>query len=437
MECGDDPYEILEISPESSTAEIRKKYRQLALLHHPDRQSNDEDRERCHNIFARLSAAYEILSDEENRARYDQQRKRRKDDTGPQKGPPKGSAAKPSSEGRPVRSPPSTSKKQTTKTSSFSSFPSKATPSRPTPSPGQTKSKDPPSSSPFNPKVTPSRPPKSPSDTKTSNRSSFSSFSSRTSPRRPSPVPSTKISNKASSFSSCSPRMSVQASTKAGPNGVKPSSHSPKQGAAVNIAKKKTGVVPSPPFKTKDWKESDVKINRDVEGSKSTKETKNSNKKAPSKMKQRQTHLRGYKFADPYEVFREVFRDEFGEEFVPGSRPKASSVLSPKPNSPANGQQGKKSQEIGTPKKLPDDRAVMGKTATKQILHENGMVETITTTTITRANGEIERITRSSMEKLSKAEHEALFQTNCTTPTHKTPKKQVPSPPPRQTRVVR
>ena len=121
--------------------------------------------------------------------------------------------------------------------------------------------------------------------------------------------------------------------------------------------------------------------------------------------KQPATRLKGAKFGDPYEVFRTVFREEFGEEFVPGKRPKASSVPSPKPSKPTL-----TGRNTALPKKHPpkDDRALAGKTKTKQILHDNGQVETITTTVITRPNGKQEKLVKSSMEKLSKADQAKL-----------------------------
>jgi hypothetical protein len=112
------------------------------------------------------------------------------------------------------------------------------------------------------------------------------------------------------------------------------------------------------------------------------------------------THLKGTKFRDPYEVFRRVFREEFGEEFVPGQRPQAACI--PKPTRP----ESMRNTRVKTPPK--DDRALSGKTKTKQILHDNGEVETITTTVITRPNGQQERVVKSSMEKLSKAEQAKL-----------------------------
>jgi DnaJ family protein A protein 2 len=57
-------YETLEVSPTASQAEIKKAYRKLALIHHPDKGGNQE-------TFKKITAAHEILSDEEKRQVYD------------------------------------------------------------------------------------------------------------------------------------------------------------------------------------------------------------------------------------------------------------------------------------------------------------------------------------------------------------------------------
>mmetsp|Transcript_3015 Transcript_3015/g.5276 ORF Transcript_3015/g.5276 Transcript_3015/m.5276 type:complete len:301 (-) Transcript_3015:72-974(-) len=58
-------YDLLGISPNASQEEVRRAYRRLALKHHPDRGGDARS-------FQDLSAAYEILGDEERRALYDQ-----------------------------------------------------------------------------------------------------------------------------------------------------------------------------------------------------------------------------------------------------------------------------------------------------------------------------------------------------------------------------
>jgi len=62
-------YEILEVERTATAEEIKKSYRKLALKYHPDRNPNDKAAE---DNFKEIASAYEILSDEEKRSRYDQ-----------------------------------------------------------------------------------------------------------------------------------------------------------------------------------------------------------------------------------------------------------------------------------------------------------------------------------------------------------------------------
>ena len=63
-----DYYEVLGVSRESSEGELKKAYRQLALECHPDRNPDDPDSE---ERFKEISEAYAVLSDAEQRARYE------------------------------------------------------------------------------------------------------------------------------------------------------------------------------------------------------------------------------------------------------------------------------------------------------------------------------------------------------------------------------
>ncbi len=64
-----DLYEVLGVSRQASPQEIKAAYRRLARQYHPDvNPGNKEAEER----FKEISAAHDILSDEEKRARYDQ-----------------------------------------------------------------------------------------------------------------------------------------------------------------------------------------------------------------------------------------------------------------------------------------------------------------------------------------------------------------------------
>jgi DnaJ family protein A protein 2 len=60
-------YDVLGVRPDASEADIKKAYRQLALKHHPDKNSGDDGKR-----FRDIGAAYEVLSDVERRAKYDQ-----------------------------------------------------------------------------------------------------------------------------------------------------------------------------------------------------------------------------------------------------------------------------------------------------------------------------------------------------------------------------
>ena len=63
-----DYYEILGVSKDASQDEIKKAYRKLAMQYHPDRNTDDPDAEKK---FKEASEAYEVLRDEQKRAKYD------------------------------------------------------------------------------------------------------------------------------------------------------------------------------------------------------------------------------------------------------------------------------------------------------------------------------------------------------------------------------
>lgn len=63
-----DPYEILGVSREASQSDIQAAYRRRAKKLHPDLNPGDKKAE---HQFKELSGAYEILRDEEKRARFD------------------------------------------------------------------------------------------------------------------------------------------------------------------------------------------------------------------------------------------------------------------------------------------------------------------------------------------------------------------------------
>ena len=64
-----DYYEILGISKSASASEIKKAYRKKAIEYHPDKNPNDKTAEAK---FKEAAEAYEVLSNPDKKARYDQ-----------------------------------------------------------------------------------------------------------------------------------------------------------------------------------------------------------------------------------------------------------------------------------------------------------------------------------------------------------------------------
>ncbi|MDO8583489.1 MAG: DnaJ C-terminal domain-containing protein [bacterium] len=63
-----DYYEILNVSKNATSDEIKKAYRKLALQYHPDRNKTKEAEEK----FKEVTRAYEVLSDQQKKQAYDQ-----------------------------------------------------------------------------------------------------------------------------------------------------------------------------------------------------------------------------------------------------------------------------------------------------------------------------------------------------------------------------
>ncbi len=64
-----DYYEVLGVQKNATADELKKAYRKLALKYHPDRNPGDKEAE---EKFKEAAEAYDVLSDADKRARYDQ-----------------------------------------------------------------------------------------------------------------------------------------------------------------------------------------------------------------------------------------------------------------------------------------------------------------------------------------------------------------------------
>ena len=64
-----DYYEVLGVEKGATAEEIKKAYRKSAMKYHPDRNPGDKEAE---EKFKEIGEAYEVLSDDQKRSRYDQ-----------------------------------------------------------------------------------------------------------------------------------------------------------------------------------------------------------------------------------------------------------------------------------------------------------------------------------------------------------------------------
>lgn len=67
-----DYYKVLDVTQDSSASEIKKAYLKLAKKHHPDVNGNSEESKQK---FQEIQEAYDVLSDQSKRARYDGMRR--------------------------------------------------------------------------------------------------------------------------------------------------------------------------------------------------------------------------------------------------------------------------------------------------------------------------------------------------------------------------
>ena len=64
-----DYYEVLGVAKNATEDEIKKAYRKLAIKYHPDKNPDDKEAE---EKFKEAAEAYDVLSNADKRARYDQ-----------------------------------------------------------------------------------------------------------------------------------------------------------------------------------------------------------------------------------------------------------------------------------------------------------------------------------------------------------------------------
>lgn len=65
-----DYYDILQVSPDADTTEIKKSFRRLATLYHPDKNPDPS----AHYLFQEINEAYQIIGDNQQRQWYDLKR---------------------------------------------------------------------------------------------------------------------------------------------------------------------------------------------------------------------------------------------------------------------------------------------------------------------------------------------------------------------------
>ena len=65
---SEDPYEVLGVPRNASDAELKRAYKEKALLHHPDKNHDDPN---ATPTFQKIAQAYALLSDKQKRARHD------------------------------------------------------------------------------------------------------------------------------------------------------------------------------------------------------------------------------------------------------------------------------------------------------------------------------------------------------------------------------
>ena len=70
-------YDILGVEKDATETEIKRAYRALSLIYHPDRNADQDEETRTEKTakFKDISSAYETLKDGELRKRYDMEQR--------------------------------------------------------------------------------------------------------------------------------------------------------------------------------------------------------------------------------------------------------------------------------------------------------------------------------------------------------------------------
>ena len=76
MSANLNPYEVLKLDESASSDEIKKAYRKLCLINHPDRNNSSSESTKK---FQDITSAYELIGDESKRKQYDMQSKMQMD----------------------------------------------------------------------------------------------------------------------------------------------------------------------------------------------------------------------------------------------------------------------------------------------------------------------------------------------------------------------
>jgi len=71
MDSDGSYYATLNVPRDATAEDIKRAYRRLAQVFHPDKNRRPQDQEGAQEAFSRLQAAYEVLSDPERREVYD------------------------------------------------------------------------------------------------------------------------------------------------------------------------------------------------------------------------------------------------------------------------------------------------------------------------------------------------------------------------------